>query len=264
MRLAVSRRRRRAAAGGGGARAARARHGQDAAVRQQERVPGDGRYAGGHALETHGACRLGARRRRRWRTRPSSTCRATSARRRRTTSTGWCVTTFCAAAPHLADLQVNLVAEGRAQRAEPRHRASACATGCCRSPRRSARRSRWPKCRRGRRCCRRSSPKSTDRMPRGGWSSPRRSRPIFEQTPGVVDVDWYVEAPQPKSHARRGRREGRRRRTVVGRRGVGRPDGRLGRRRRPAARCAGARRRPDRPAPAARRAQRSTRCSRCG
>ena len=78
---------------------------------------------------------------------------------------------------------------------------------------------------------------------------------IFEQTPGVVDTDWYVEAPSSESHARRGRGEGCGRGSVVGRRGIGGPDGRLGRGRRIAARCAGTRRRPDRDAPAARGSQ---------
>ena len=55
---AVSRGRGRAAAGRHGARAARAGHGQDAALRQQERVPGDGRHAGGHGARNHRACRL--------------------------------------------------------------------------------------------------------------------------------------------------------------------------------------------------------------
>jgi len=27
----------------------------------------------------------------------------------------------------------------------------------------------------------------------------RKVRDIFKQTPGVVDVDWYVEADQPKT-----------------------------------------------------------------
>ncbi len=52
-----------AAAGRHGARAAAAGAGEDAAVRQQERVPGDGRHAGGHAARDDGAGgrRAGAR-----------------------------------------------------------------------------------------------------------------------------------------------------------------------------------------------------------
>ena len=72
---------------------------------------------------------------------------------------------------------------------------------------------------------------------------------IFEQTPGVVDVDWYVEdaarrRSRSSSTARRPRC-----RPLAGGGGGGGPDGRLGRIRRPAARRAGARGRADRDAP---------------
>ena len=36
------------------------------------------------------------------------------------------------------------------------------------------------------------------RCRRGGRRWPAQVKAIFEQTPGVVDTDWYVEAPQPK------------------------------------------------------------------
>ena len=51
--------------------------------------------------------------------------RATRARRRRTPSTAWCGTTSCGASANLADLQVMLTSQGRARRAEPRHRQAA-------------------------------------------------------------------------------------------------------------------------------------------
>ena len=78
---------------------------------------------------------------------------------------------------------------------------------------------------------------------------------IFEQTPGVVDTDWYVEAPHPKVTLVVDGEKAAAAGLVVDRGGVGGPDGGLGRGRRAAARCAGARRRADRHAPAARRPQ---------
>ncbi len=61
MRLAFLGRRRLPAPRVGGARAAQARHRQDAAVRQQERVPGDRGHARGDAPRAHGSCLRGAR-----------------------------------------------------------------------------------------------------------------------------------------------------------------------------------------------------------
>ena len=122
---------------------------------------------------------------------------STSARPRRTTSTGWCVTTSCAAAPHLADLQVNLLPKGeRASRATTSPGVSASAS--------------LPIARRF------GATLQVAEVPPGppvlqtlvaevyGPDPARRlelARPgqaVFEQTPGVVDIDWYVEAPQPK------------------------------------------------------------------
>ena len=87
----------------------------------------------------------------------------------------------------------------RAQGAEPRHRQA-------RPPARggdrrevTARASPWPKCRPARRCCKRSSPKSTARTKRAATRSRARCIDIFKSTPGVVDVDWYIEADQPKA-----------------------------------------------------------------
>ena len=100
--------------------------------------------------------------------------------------------------PNLADLQVMLVRQGRTARAEPRHRQAAFARGSIRSRRGSARGSRWSRCRRVRRCCRRSSRKSTGPMRQRRLELARTVRSTFEHTPGVVDVDWYVESPQPK------------------------------------------------------------------
>ena len=90
------------------------------------------RHARGHAARTDAAGRRRRWRRPRWKSRRSSTSRATPGPRRRTTSTAWCVTTSCARMPHLADLQVNLRREGRAVRAEPRHRQARARRDCCR------------------------------------------------------------------------------------------------------------------------------------
>ena len=83
---------------------------EDAALRQQERVPGDHRHAGrhdagaDHARAAQALARAivrGAGGRR--------ITRSTPARRARTTSTAWCATTSCAAGPNQADIQVNLL-----------------------------------------------------------------------------------------------------------------------------------------------------------
>ena len=99
---------------------------------------------------------------------------------------------------NLADLQVMLVEQGRAAGAEPRDREAYPHAS------RSGRRAAWvrafksSKCRRVRRCCRHWSPRSTGRTPSVVSSSHDTVRSTFERTPGVVDVDWYVESPQPK------------------------------------------------------------------
>ena len=87
----------------------------------------------------------------------------------------------------------------RAQGAEPRHRQAR--PPARRGDRReiTARASPWPKCRPARPCCKRSSRKSTARTKTAGSRSPRKVRDIFKNTPGVVDMDWYVEADQPKA-----------------------------------------------------------------
>ena len=79
----------------------------------------------------------------------------------------------------------------------------------------------------------------------------RTVRSTFEHTPGVVDVDWYVESPQPTMAARRRRRQSRGRGPVQRGRGSRRADGRSRRAGGPASRSAGPRRRADRPAPSA-------------
>ena len=75
----------------------RLRQGEDAAVRQQERVPGHRRHARGTTLEADGARRREHWPRRRRSSPKWSTSRPTPAPPRPTTSTAWCATTICAA-----------------------------------------------------------------------------------------------------------------------------------------------------------------------
>ena len=100
-------------------------------------------------------------------------------------------------------------AQGRAPRAEPRHRQARAARAAADRARRTGRGSRWPRCRRARRCSRPWWPRSTaTTTTRQLDARPRRSCGIFERTPGVVDVDWYVEDPQPRVPLRRRPGEG--------------------------------------------------------
>ena len=93
----------------------------------------------------------------------SSTCRATSAPSSPYNFNGLVRHYFLRRAPHLADLQVNLLPKD--ERSEQSHDIAKRrpASASCRSRGGSAPRSRCRKCRPGRRCCRRSSPKSTGR-----------------------------------------------------------------------------------------------------
>ncbi len=78
---------------------------------------------------------------------------------------------------------------------------------------------------------------------------------IFEQTPGVVDTDWYVEAPHPKITLAVDGEKSRGGGPFAGGGGGGRTDGRVGRIRGAAARRTGARGRADRDPPSPRRSQ---------
>ncbi len=168
--------------------------------------------------------------------------------------------------PNVADIQVKLAPkdERSAQSHEIAKRLRDAARR--RSRPRSARASRSPRCRPARRCCRRWSPRSTARRRAPAWRSRGDVAAIFEQTPGVVDVDWYVEDDSARSgDARRRPREGRgsglsrrgRDRRVVRMAGAGAPAGLLhdDAARRTCRSCCGCR---------ARCAARSTRCGRCG
>ena len=133
------------------------------------------------------------------RARGRRTTRPTSGRRGPTTSTASSGTTSCARARtsptsrSTSSTRTTRKAQSHAIAKRVRERDRA------RSPRASARASRSPRCRPGRRCSRPWSPRSTapttTRDIAIAQAGPRaRSR----RRAGVVDVDWYVEDDQPK------------------------------------------------------------------
>ncbi len=195
--LRFSRRSRRAAAGFDDAGRHRLREGENAAVRQQERISDHPQHAGRQFAGTHHGSRARNRRRRAHRAggdglpdlcrrrvavqfqRPraplfhaarrergghsnQSCCRKANARRRATTSPSACV------------------------RASPP------------SPRNSARAWPWPKFRPARRCCRRSWPKFTDRPNRAG--SRWRGRSLIFSTTRPA---WWTPTGISKPTSRR-------------------------------------------------------------
>ena len=194
----VSRTGRGAAARRGGARAARPRDGQDAAVRQQERAAGDRPHAGGHAARADGRRRIRARRRR-------------AARRRgdERPELHRHVVAVHVQRPRAALLPAAAAEPGRSA-GDARGQRRATASRATRS--RSASATRLdPVAARPRRA---HSGRGSAAGPAGAADARRRGlrpgpasagsswrgrvRSTFEQTPGVVDVDWYVESPQPK------------------------------------------------------------------
>ena len=104
----------------------------------------------------------------------SPTCRSTSARPPRSTSTASCGTTSCAPGPLVADLQVNLLPQGPAQAGQPHDSPRTCGRSSCRSPSATARTSRSPRSRPGRPSSPRWSPRSTAPTWRSGSASPAR------------------------------------------------------------------------------------------
>ena len=90
-------------------------------------------------------------------------------------------------------------AQARAQGPEPRHRQTGPAPPSPPSRSGTAPASPSPRCRPGRPSSRRSWPRSTARPKPPASRSPSEVIRIFKTTPGVVDVDWYIEADQPKT-----------------------------------------------------------------
>ena len=174
---------------------------EDAAVRQQVRVPDRRRHARGHAGRADGGGAARAPARSACASPRSPTTRRMPARRRRSTSTAWCASTTCAAASDVADLQVNLLSKARRSAAEPRHR-QAHAPG----PQPHRRPLRRP--RQGRRgAARPAGARDAGRrgLRAGHRGRERRSRArcatCSSAPPGVVDVDWYVEDAHPKERS---------------------------------------------------------------
>ena len=173
------------------------RKSENAAVRQQERVPGDCRHA-----EWNDSRRDGPRHQR-----PGAS-HARSAAGGESRNVRWHRVSIQLQRAGAALLPAPRVerrrhpgesaAERRPQAAEPRNRQTGPAAACCRWPSSMAPASRWRKCRPDRRCSKPWWPKSTGRK----WTSAPPSRgasAICGNAPnGVVDVDWYVEDDQPK------------------------------------------------------------------
>ena len=97
----------------------RLRQGEDAAVRQQERVSGDRRYAERHNARTDGARHTVACGRNAEAARSGRTFRPMPERRRPTTSTAWCGITICGGDRMSPDIQVNLLPKEERESAEP-------------------------------------------------------------------------------------------------------------------------------------------------
>ena len=90
----------------------------------------------------------------------------------------------------------------RAQAPEPRYRQARSRAVDPRSRGAPEPASKSPKCRPARRCSKRLSPRSMARRSTANSRSRAQIRNVFEKTPGVVDVDWYVEDDQPKYRIR--------------------------------------------------------------
>ena len=163
---------------------------------------------------------------------------------------------FLRRAPHLADLQVNLVPKGErsAQSHEIAGRDARAAAADRQAVRRHASRSR--KCRRGRPCCRPWSPKSTDRIRARRTAVARASQGDLRADRRRGRYRLVRRGAASEGHARGRWRESRGRRALVGggrARWSGWPaSGEIGG---PAARRRGAGGRADRDPPAARRSQ---------
>ena len=173
---------------------------EDAAVRQQERVPGGGRHAGRHAAgEDRRRAANSARRATVPEVRDRLT-RPTPAPPRRSPSTAWCASTTCAPTPSRATSRSTWsTSSTAASRATPSRNACARALER-RSARATAPTSRWSRCRPDRRCWRRSWPRSTAPTragsPGAAW---RRARCGFGQTPDIVG-HRHSSRSAPRAH----------------------------------------------------------------
>ena len=183
-------RRRRAGAAG-------PRDGEDAAVRQQERAAGDRPHAGGHAARNDRRRRVGARRRvaarRGGDERPELHRRGVAVHVQRP---GAALLPPARRQPRGPAADAGR--QGRAARAEPRDREADPHHGSTRSPTRLGARIQVVEVPPGPPVLQTIvaevyGPDASRRL-----ELARTVRSTFERTPGVVDVDWYVESRQPK------------------------------------------------------------------
>ena len=153
----------------------RVRQGQDAALRQQERVPGDHRHArGNHAGDRRRGSRAS------WPTRSSPQPEVINLQTYVGTAApynfnGLVRHYFLRQRPNVADIQVNLLPKG--ERDAQSHEIAKRVRRAPDADRRAhtGRASRWPKCRPVRRCCKRWWRKSMGRRKRARSSWPARS-----------------------------------------------------------------------------------------
>ena len=106
---------------------------------------------------------------------------------------------FLRSQPNQADIQVNLLSrhDRKAQSHEIARRLAAGVGQDCRS--RSAHASRLPKFRPVRPCLQTLVAEVYGPDYKGQIELAAQIKKVFQQTPGVVDVDWYVEDPQPST-----------------------------------------------------------------
>ena len=191
-----------------------ARGREDAAVRQQERVPGGGGHAGGDVARAtrgprgHGARAAGG----------AGGHRVLKLRRDLApiNFNGLVRHYYLRAAPHQGDVRVNLVPqETRGARHAIAREAGPLVEAIAR---RATRASRSPRCRPARRAETLVAEIYGPTTPAGARSR-RRSRRSSPRTEGVVDVDWYVQGPRRKRLPGGPREGGARRNPRGGRRG---------------------------------------------
>ena len=99
--------------------------------------------------------------------------------------------------PNVADIQVNLPAQGERERPEPRHRRRVCGRSCSAIAGRHGARIKVAEVPPGPPVLQTLVAEVYGDDRAAQLDAARRIQRIFERTPGVVDVDWYVEDPQP-------------------------------------------------------------------
>ena len=176
----------------------RVRQGEDAAVRQQERVPGDRRHArtarrSKRRRASPARSPRGAANSPRW-----STCRPTSGTASPYNFNGLVRHYYLRRGSNVADIQVNLLAKD--DRKLQSHEIAKQVRAAPAAHRRALRRAHQG----GRGAARAAGAADAGgrglraRSQTGASRIARRIRDLWKRTDGVVDVDWYVEDDQPK------------------------------------------------------------------